>query len=178
MKRLSFVNFPIPFDHPYTLPSLLVAVTASSLVYYYLQNSHTADLIEAVRLRDIRKRRALKRPEDRFASLQASGFFRVALGRVYWREKCRLNDGLSTLLRSGEKCSGGKLHSSGWRAGRVTVYRLQKLWVAGSQPYYCCSLAVINVPCTRNLIGRCLSWNQTWTNSGINHLNWANPGCK
>lgn len=83
MKRLSFVNFPIPFDHPYTLPSLLVAVTASSLVYYYLQNSHTTDLIEAVRLRDIRKRRALKRPEDRFASLQASGFFRVALGRVY-----------------------------------------------------------------------------------------------
>lgn len=69
-KRLSFANFPIPFDHPYTLPTLIVAVTASSLVYYYLQSSHKADLIEAVRLRDIKKRRHLKRADQRYASLK------------------------------------------------------------------------------------------------------------
>ena len=71
-KRLSFANFPIPFDHPYTLPTLIVAVTASSLVYYYLQSSHKADLIEAVRLRDIKKRRHLKRADQRYASLKVS----------------------------------------------------------------------------------------------------------
>lgn len=69
-KRPSFVNFPIPFDHPYTLPTLMVAVATSSLLYYYLQRSHTADLVEAVRVRDISRRRHLKRPEDRFRSLK------------------------------------------------------------------------------------------------------------
>lgn len=69
-KRPSIVNFPIPFDHPYTLPTLAIALAASSCVYYYLQSSHRADLIEAVRQRDIGKRRHLNRPEDRYASLK------------------------------------------------------------------------------------------------------------
>ncbi|KAL0075227.1 beta-lactamase superfamily domain-containing protein [Phycomyces blakesleeanus] len=74
-KRPSFVNFPIPFDHPYILPTLLLTVSASSLVYYYLQATHAADLIEAVRHRDIRRRRTLKRPEERYASLKIDRLF-------------------------------------------------------------------------------------------------------
>ncbi|ORY92111.1 beta-lactamase superfamily domain-domain-containing protein [Syncephalastrum racemosum] len=69
-KRPSIVNFPIPFDHPYTLPTLAIALAASSCVYYYLQSQHRADLIEAVRQRDIGKRRHLDRSEDRYASLK------------------------------------------------------------------------------------------------------------
>ncbi|KAI8137581.1 beta-lactamase superfamily domain-containing protein [Fennellomyces sp. T-0311] len=82
-KRLSFANFPIPFDHPYTLPSLIVAVAASSFAYYYLQSTHNAELIEAVRLRDINKRRQLKKPEDRFASLKVERRFVNPFGQ--WR---------------------------------------------------------------------------------------------
>ena len=81
-KRLSFANFPIPFDHPYTIPSLIAAVAASSFAYYYLQSTHTAELIEAVRVRDINKRRQLKQPEQRFASLKVykyTPFLRIAL---------------------------------------------------------------------------------------------------
>ncbi|KAI7871139.1 beta-lactamase superfamily domain-containing protein [Spinellus fusiger] len=74
-KRPSFANFPIPFDHPYTLPTLLVTVTVSSLAYYYLQATHAADLVEAVRLRDIHRRRVLKRPEERYASLKVGRHF-------------------------------------------------------------------------------------------------------
>ncbi|KAI9496901.1 beta-lactamase superfamily domain-containing protein [Zychaea mexicana] len=83
-KRLSFANFPIPFDHPYTLPSLIAAVAASSFAYYYLQSTHTAELIEAVRVRDINKRRQLKRPEQRFASLKVERRYVNPFGQ--WRE--------------------------------------------------------------------------------------------
>ncbi|KAG0170560.1 hypothetical protein DFQ30_002321 [Apophysomyces sp. BC1015] len=83
-KRPSFVNFPIPFDHPYTLPTLVVTVSASSLLYYYLQASHTAELREAVRLRDIRNRRHSKRPEDRYASLKVERRFVNPFSE--WRE--------------------------------------------------------------------------------------------
>lgn len=69
-KRPSFVNFPIPFDHPYTLPTLVATVGASALLYYSLQASHKADLKEAIRQHVIRKRRHLKRKEDKFASLK------------------------------------------------------------------------------------------------------------
>ncbi|KAI9314806.1 beta-lactamase superfamily domain-containing protein [Dichotomocladium elegans] len=83
-RRFSLANFPIPFDHPYTVPSLIAAVTASSLVYYYLQSSHTADLIEAVRVRDVSKRRHLKRAEQRYASLKVERRFVNPFGE--WRE--------------------------------------------------------------------------------------------
>ncbi|KAI8878998.1 Metallo-hydrolase/oxidoreductase [Backusella circina FSU 941] len=69
-KRPSFVNFPIPFDHPYTIPTLACALTASAVLYYSLQASHTNDLIEALRQRVIYKRRHLKRNEDKFATLK------------------------------------------------------------------------------------------------------------
>ncbi|KAI8379234.1 beta-lactamase superfamily domain-containing protein [Radiomyces spectabilis] len=69
-KRPSLVNFPIPFDHPYTVPTLLLTVSVSACLYYYLQASHASDLIEAVRLRDVSKRRHLKRHQDRYASLK------------------------------------------------------------------------------------------------------------
>ncbi|KAI7849774.1 beta-lactamase superfamily domain-containing protein [Circinella umbellata] len=83
-KRLSFANFPIPFDHPYTIPSLIAAVAASSFAYYYLQSTHTAELIEAVRIRDINKRRQLKQPEQRFASLKVERRFVNPFGQ--WKE--------------------------------------------------------------------------------------------
>jgi N-acyl-phosphatidylethanolamine-hydrolysing phospholipase D len=73
-KRPSFLSFPIPFDHPFTIPTLVATVSASALLYYYLQATHTADLVEAVRKRDIKKRRQLERAEDRFASLKVKRF--------------------------------------------------------------------------------------------------------
>lgn len=69
-KRPSFVNFPIPFDHPYTIPTLVATVGASALLYYSLQASHKADLKEAIRQQVVEKRRHLKRKEDKFASLK------------------------------------------------------------------------------------------------------------
>ncbi|KAI8099772.1 beta-lactamase superfamily domain-containing protein [Halteromyces radiatus] len=69
-KRLSFANFPIPFDHPYILPTLVTTMTVSALAYYTLQASHHSDMIEALRKQSMRKRRHLHRPEDRYASLQ------------------------------------------------------------------------------------------------------------
>ncbi|SAM05537.1 hypothetical protein [Absidia glauca] len=74
-KRPSFLSFPIPFDHPFTIPTLVATVSASALLYYYLQATHTADLVEAVRKRDIKKRRQLERAEDRFASLKVEKRF-------------------------------------------------------------------------------------------------------
>ncbi|KAI8057554.1 beta-lactamase superfamily domain-containing protein [Gilbertella persicaria] len=69
-KRPSFVNFPIPFDHPYTIPTLVMTVGASALLYYSLQAQHEQDLKEAIRLRVISKRKHCKRQEDKFASLK------------------------------------------------------------------------------------------------------------
>lgn len=69
-KRPPFLSFPIPFDHPFTIPTLVVTVSTSALLYYYLQASHAADLVDALRKKDIKKRRHLKRPEDKFASLK------------------------------------------------------------------------------------------------------------
>jgi N-acyl-phosphatidylethanolamine-hydrolysing phospholipase D len=69
-KRPSFVNFPIPFDHPYTIPTLVATVGASALLYYSLQASHRADLKEAIRQQVVHKRKHLKRKEDKFASLK------------------------------------------------------------------------------------------------------------
>ncbi|CAO3576703.1 unnamed protein product [Absidia cylindrospora] len=74
-KRLSFANFPIPFDHPYILPTLFTTMTVSALAYYSLQASHHTDLVEALRRRHMRKRRHLHRPEDRYASLQIEASF-------------------------------------------------------------------------------------------------------
>lgn len=74
-KRLSFVNFPIPFDHPYTIPTLVTMLGASALLYYSLQASHKADLKEAIRHQVIHKRRHLKRKEDKFASLKIENKF-------------------------------------------------------------------------------------------------------
>ncbi|KAI8074023.1 beta-lactamase superfamily domain-containing protein [Gongronella butleri] len=74
-KRPSLLSFPIPFDHPWTVPMLVTTVSASALLYHYLQWTHTAELIEAVRQREIKKRRALERPEDRFASLKVERCF-------------------------------------------------------------------------------------------------------
>ncbi|KAI9473720.1 MAG: beta-lactamase superfamily domain-containing protein [Benjaminiella poitrasii] len=69
-KRPSFVNFPIPFDHPYTIPTLIATVGASALLYYSLQASHNQDLKEAIRQHIIHKRKHLTRKEDKFASLK------------------------------------------------------------------------------------------------------------
>ncbi|KAL9550200.1 hypothetical protein MBANPS3_004829 [Mucor bainieri] len=69
-KRLSFVNFPIPFDHPYTIPTLIATVGASAFLYYSLQASHKADLKEAIRQQVVHKRKHLKRKQDKFASLR------------------------------------------------------------------------------------------------------------
>lgn len=69
-KRFSFVNFPIPFDHPYILPTLFTTMTVSAVAYYALQASHHKDLVEALRKQHMRKRRHLHHPEDRYASLQ------------------------------------------------------------------------------------------------------------
>ncbi|KAI8369199.1 beta-lactamase superfamily domain-containing protein [Choanephora cucurbitarum] len=69
-KRPSFVNFPIPFDHPYTIPTLAITMGASALLYYSLQAQHERDLKEAIRQRVISKRKNCKRKEDKFASLK------------------------------------------------------------------------------------------------------------
>ncbi|KAI8335854.1 beta-lactamase superfamily domain-containing protein [Chlamydoabsidia padenii] len=74
-KRPSFLCFPIPFDHPFTIPTLVATVSASALLYYYLQATHAADLVEAIRKRDIKKRKQLERAEDRFASLKVDKRF-------------------------------------------------------------------------------------------------------
>jgi hypothetical protein len=71
-RRSIFTNFPIPFDHPYTVPALIAALSTSSLIYYYLSASHDAELREAQRRRDLQKRKSMKRPEDRFASMKVS----------------------------------------------------------------------------------------------------------
>lgn len=69
-KRPSFVNFPIPFDHPYTIPTLIATVSASAILYYTLHASHKRDLKEAIRQQAVYKRRNLKRNEDKLASLK------------------------------------------------------------------------------------------------------------
>ncbi|KAI8985331.1 beta-lactamase superfamily domain-containing protein [Pilobolus umbonatus] len=69
-KRPSFINFPIPFDHPYIIPTLAATVTCSALVYYSLQSAHKAELKETIRKHVIHKRRHLARSEDRYASLK------------------------------------------------------------------------------------------------------------
>ncbi|EIE87562.1 hypothetical protein G6F46_004807 [Rhizopus delemar] len=69
-KRPSFVNFPIPFDHPYTIPTLITTLSASVILYYSLHASHKRDLKEAIRQQVVYKRRHLKRNEDKFASLK------------------------------------------------------------------------------------------------------------
>ncbi|ORX62580.1 Metallo-hydrolase/oxidoreductase [Hesseltinella vesiculosa] len=74
-KRPSLSSFPIPFDHPLTIPTLAITVAASAILYHYLQWTHTTELIEAVRKREIKKRRVLKRPEDRYASLKVERYF-------------------------------------------------------------------------------------------------------
>lgn len=71
-KRLSFANFPIPFDHPYTLPTLITITTASAIVYYSLQASYNAEMVEALRKQQMKKRKRLSRPEDKYASLQVN----------------------------------------------------------------------------------------------------------
>ncbi|KAI8641926.1 beta-lactamase superfamily domain-containing protein [Parasitella parasitica] len=74
-KRLSFVNFPIPFDHPYTIPTLIATVGASAMLYYSLQASHKSDLKEAIRQQVVHKRRRLKRKQDKFASLKIENHY-------------------------------------------------------------------------------------------------------
>ncbi|KAI8082803.1 beta-lactamase superfamily domain-containing protein [Halteromyces radiatus] len=74
-KRPSLLSFPIPFDHPFTIPTLIATLSASALLYYYLQATHAAELVEALRKKDIKKRKQLKRPEDRFASLKVEKRF-------------------------------------------------------------------------------------------------------
>jgi N-acyl-phosphatidylethanolamine-hydrolysing phospholipase D len=71
-RRSIFTNFPIPFEHPYTVPVLIAALSTSSLIYYYLSASHDAELRDAQRRRDLQKRKSMKRPEDRFASMKVS----------------------------------------------------------------------------------------------------------
>ncbi|KAI8987410.1 beta-lactamase superfamily domain-containing protein [Mycotypha africana] len=75
-KRPSFTNFPIPFDHPYTIPVLSIAVGASALFYYSLQAQHKAELREAVRLEIIKKRKkhfSNNNRVKRYASLKIDG---------------------------------------------------------------------------------------------------------
>ncbi|KAI9255534.1 beta-lactamase superfamily domain-containing protein [Sporodiniella umbellata] len=74
-KRPSFVNFPIPFDHPYTIPTLIVSVSASALLYYSLNAAHKQDLKEAIRQQAMYKRRHLLRKQDKLASLKIDDQF-------------------------------------------------------------------------------------------------------
>ncbi|CAO3615472.1 unnamed protein product [Cunninghamella blakesleeana] len=74
-KRVSFANFPIPFDHPYTLPTLVTITAASAIVYYSLQASYNAEMVEALRKQQMKKRKRLTRPEDKYASLQIESAF-------------------------------------------------------------------------------------------------------
>ncbi|CAO3681813.1 unnamed protein product [Umbelopsis ramanniana] len=74
-RRSIFTNFPIPFEHPYTVPVLIAALSTSSLIYYYLSASHDAELRNAQRRRDLQKRKSMKRPEDRFASMKHNGHY-------------------------------------------------------------------------------------------------------
>ncbi|CAO3649053.1 unnamed protein product [Cunninghamella echinulata] len=74
-KRPPFLSFPIPFDYPFTIPTLIATSASALLLYYYLQASHAHDLVEALRKKDIKKRRYLKRPEDKFASLKIEKHF-------------------------------------------------------------------------------------------------------
>ncbi|KAI7900696.1 beta-lactamase superfamily domain-containing protein [Cokeromyces recurvatus] len=85
-KRLSFVNFPIPFDHPYIIPTLVATVGASALLYYSLQASHNYDLKEAIRQQVIHKRKHLVRKEDKFASLKFEKQFINPFKE--WKEPC------------------------------------------------------------------------------------------
>lgn len=71
-KRSYFTNFPIPFEHPYTVPVLIAALSTSSLVYYYLSASHDAEIRTAQRKKELQKRKALKRPEDKYASMKVT----------------------------------------------------------------------------------------------------------
>ena len=67
-KRLSFVNFPIPFDHPYTIPILVGTAGASALLYHSLQASHEAELKEALRQQALQEGKHLKRKPDNLSS--------------------------------------------------------------------------------------------------------------
>lgn len=64
------MNFPIPFDHPYTIPTLIATVGASAFLYYSLQASHKADLKEAIRQQVVHRRKHLKKKQEKFASLK------------------------------------------------------------------------------------------------------------
>lgn len=100
-KRSYFTNFPIPFEHPYTVPVLIAALSTSSLVYYYLSASHDAEIRTAQRKKELQKRKALKRPEDKYASMKHNGHFvnpfeewkDVTLCEtiVHWLARCKGN---------------------------------------------------------------------------------------
>ncbi|KAI8333350.1 beta-lactamase superfamily domain-containing protein [Chlamydoabsidia padenii] len=75
IKRVLYSHFPLPLDHPLTIPTLIVVTFFSILLYWYSQVTHAASLMETTRRRSIHKRRQLERPEDRFASLKVGKRF-------------------------------------------------------------------------------------------------------
>lgn len=72
IKRVLCSNLSLPFDHPLTIPTLIIIASFSALVYFYMEATHATYLMEAARRRNINKRRQLERPEDRFASLKVT----------------------------------------------------------------------------------------------------------
>jgi hypothetical protein len=96
-----YSNLPLPFDHPLTIPILIVITSFSALAYFYMKAIHTAYLMETTRRRNINKRRQLERPEDRFASLKVT----------YNTDTCGY---FLSLI-------GHNTHSSAWFVGRKTV---------------------------------------------------------
>ncbi|CAO3599177.1 unnamed protein product [Absidia cylindrospora] len=75
-RPLVFFNIVVPpLNHPLTIPTLIATVSASALLYYYIKLSQAAHLAETTRKMNIKKRKQLLRPEDRFASLKVNTRF-------------------------------------------------------------------------------------------------------
>jgi hypothetical protein len=63
-------------NHSTVVITLTAAAAASSLLYYYIHKTHThsAHVVESLRKKGISKRKSLKRPEDKYASLKVCKF--------------------------------------------------------------------------------------------------------
>lgn len=63
-------------NHSTTVITLTAAAAASSLLYYYIHTAHTrsAHVLENLRKKGISKRKSLKRPEEKYASLKVCKF--------------------------------------------------------------------------------------------------------
>lgn len=72
LKRVNTQSFLVFLKQQSGLTTVLIsAVAATSLFYYFIHTtSHSANVVESFRKKGISKRKLLKRPEEKYASLK------------------------------------------------------------------------------------------------------------